>query len=79
MWKSKHEPFEGRSQAFLRRTNGFLITIHFSGNAKAASRTDRQLESITQAPLCSGQSGLAYGNNSSSSSLVLFSVRLFCA
>ena len=38
MWKSKHETFEGDGHKFsYDGTNGFLITIHFSGNAKAAS------------------------------------------
>jgi hypothetical protein len=38
MWKSKHEAFEGDGHKFsYDGTNGFLITIHFSGNAKAAS------------------------------------------
>jgi Protein of unknown function (DUF1326) len=36
MWKSKHEAFEGDGHKFsYDGTNGFLITIHFSGNAKA--------------------------------------------
>ncbi len=38
MWKSKHEAFEGAGHKFsYDGTNGFLITIHFSGNAKAAA------------------------------------------
>jgi len=38
MWKSKHEAFEGDGHKFsYDGTNGFLITIHFSGNAKTAS------------------------------------------
>jgi hypothetical protein len=38
MWKSKHEAFEGAGHKFAYEgTNGFLITIHFSGNAKPAS------------------------------------------
>ena len=38
MWKSKHEEFEGKDHKFsYDGTNGFLITIHFSGNAKAAA------------------------------------------
>jgi uncharacterized protein DUF1326 len=37
MWKSKHEEFEGKGHKFsYDGTNGFLITIHFSGKAKAA-------------------------------------------
>jgi hypothetical protein len=36
MWKSKHEGFEGKDHKFsYDGTNGFLITIHFSGKAKA--------------------------------------------
>jgi hypothetical protein len=36
MWKSKHEAFEGDGHKFsYDGTNGFLITIHYSGNAKA--------------------------------------------
>jgi hypothetical protein len=36
MWKSKHEEFEGKDHKFsYDGTNGFLITIHFSGKAKA--------------------------------------------
>ena len=39
MWKSKHEAFEGDGHKFsYDGTNGFLITIHFSGNAKAGSK-----------------------------------------
>ena len=35
MWKSKHEAFEGDGHKFsYDGTNGFLITIHFSGNVK---------------------------------------------
>lgn len=38
MWKSKHEYFEGQGQKIdYSGTNGFLITIHFSGQAKAAA------------------------------------------
>lgn len=38
MWKNKHEAFEGAGHKFAYEgTNGFLITIHFSGNAKTAS------------------------------------------
>jgi hypothetical protein len=38
MWKSKHEAFEGHGRNFsYDGTNGFLITIHFSGQAKAAA------------------------------------------
>ncbi len=38
MWKSKHEAFEGDGHKFsYEGTNGFLITIHFSGAAKAAA------------------------------------------
>jgi hypothetical protein len=38
MWKNKHEAFEGDGHKFsYDGTNGFLITIHFSGNAKASS------------------------------------------
>jgi len=41
MWKSKHEAFEGDGHKFsYDGTNGFLITIHFSGNAKPASAAD---------------------------------------
>jgi hypothetical protein len=37
MWKSKHEAFEGDGHKFsYDGTNGFLITIHYSGTAKAA-------------------------------------------
>jgi hypothetical protein len=37
MWKSKHEAFEGDGHKFAYDgTNGFLITIHYSGAAKAA-------------------------------------------
>jgi hypothetical protein len=35
MWKSRHEAYEGQGQKFdFSGTNGFLITIHFAGNAK---------------------------------------------
>jgi hypothetical protein len=35
MWKSKHEMYEGQGQKFdYSGTNGFLITIHFTGTAK---------------------------------------------
>jgi len=38
MWKTKHEAFEGQGHKFsYEGTNGFLITIHFSGQAKPAS------------------------------------------
>jgi hypothetical protein len=38
MWKSKHEAFEGHGHNFsYDGTNGFLITIHFSGQAKGAA------------------------------------------
>jgi hypothetical protein len=38
MWKSKHEAFEGDGHKFsYDGTNGFLITIHYSGMAKAAA------------------------------------------
>jgi hypothetical protein len=38
MWKSKREAFEGDGHKFsYDGTNGFLITIHYSGNAKPAS------------------------------------------
>ena len=38
MWKSEHEAFEGDGHKFAYDgTNGFLITIHFSGAAKSAS------------------------------------------
>jgi hypothetical protein len=38
MWKSKHEAFEGQGQKFsYSGTNGFLITIHFTGQAKTAT------------------------------------------
>jgi hypothetical protein len=34
MWKSKHETYEGHDQKFdYSGTNGFLITIHFTGTA----------------------------------------------
>lgn len=37
MWKSQHEAFEGDGHKFsYDGTNGFLITIHFSGVAKSA-------------------------------------------
>jgi hypothetical protein len=37
MWKSKHEAFEGDGHKFsYDGTNGFLVTVHFSGNAKPA-------------------------------------------
>jgi hypothetical protein len=36
MWKTKHEAFEGHGHNFsYDGTNGFLITIHFTGQAKA--------------------------------------------
>jgi len=35
MWKSRHEMYEGHEQKFdYTGTNGFLITIHFTGTAK---------------------------------------------
>ena len=35
MWKSKHEVYEGHDQKFdSSGTNGFLITIHYTGTAK---------------------------------------------
>jgi len=38
MWKSKHEAYDGHDHKFsYDGTNGFLITIHFSGKAKAAA------------------------------------------
>lgn len=38
MWKSKHEAFEGDGHKFsYDGTNGFLITIHYSGSAKAVA------------------------------------------
>jgi hypothetical protein len=38
MWKSKHEAFEGDGHKFsYDGTNGFLITIHYSGTAKGVS------------------------------------------
>ncbi len=38
MWKSKHEYYEGHNHKIdYSGTNGFLITIHFSGQAKAAA------------------------------------------
>lgn len=38
MWKSKHEAFDGKGHKFsYEGTNGFLITIHFSGMAKTAA------------------------------------------
>jgi hypothetical protein len=38
MWRNKHEAFEGHGHNFsYDGTNGFLITIHFSGQAKAAA------------------------------------------
>ena len=38
MWKSKHEAFEGDGHKFsYDGTNGFLITIHFTGSAQALS------------------------------------------
>jgi hypothetical protein len=37
MWKSKHEAFEGNGhKVAYDGTNGFLITIHFSGMATSA-------------------------------------------
>jgi len=41
MWKSKHEAFEGGGHKFsYDGTNGFLITIHYSGMAKPATAAD---------------------------------------
>jgi hypothetical protein len=41
MWKNKHEEFEGKSHKFsYDGTNGFLITIHFSGQAKPLSASN---------------------------------------
>ena len=38
MWKTKREYYEGQGQKFeYSGTNGFLITIHFTGQAKASS------------------------------------------
>ena len=38
MWKSKHEAYEGQGHKFAYDgTNGFLITIRFSGKTKSAS------------------------------------------
>ena len=38
MWKSKHEAFEGQGHKFsYDGTNGFLITIQFSGQSKQAA------------------------------------------
>lgn len=38
MWKNKHEAYEGHDQKFAYDgTNGFLITIHFSGKPKTAA------------------------------------------
>lgn len=38
MWKNKHEAFEGDGHKFsYDGTNGFLITIHFSGSAKVVA------------------------------------------
>jgi hypothetical protein len=38
MWKSKHEAFEGDGHKFsYDDTNGFLITIHYSGSAKSVA------------------------------------------
>lgn len=38
MWKTKHEAFEGDGHKFAYDgTNGFLITIHYSGMAKTAA------------------------------------------
>ena len=35
MWKTNHEVYEGQCQKFdYSGTNGFLITIHFTGTAK---------------------------------------------
>jgi len=35
MWKSKHEGYDGKGHKFsYEGTNGFLITIHFSGQAQ---------------------------------------------
>jgi len=41
MWKSKHEEFEGKDHKFsYNGTNGFLITIHFSGQAKTTAASN---------------------------------------
>ena len=41
MWKNKHEDFEGKGHKFsYDGTNGFLITIHFTGQAKATAAAD---------------------------------------
>jgi hypothetical protein len=38
MWKSEHEAFEGHGHNFsYDDTNGFLITIHFTGQAKSGA------------------------------------------
>jgi hypothetical protein len=38
MWKNKHEAFEGDGhKVSYDGKNGFVIAIHFSGNAKARS------------------------------------------
>jgi hypothetical protein len=38
MWKSHHEAYEGQGHKFsYDGTNGFLITIHFSGQAKSGA------------------------------------------
>jgi hypothetical protein len=38
MWKSKHEYYEGHGKKIdYSGTNGFLITITFSGQAKSAA------------------------------------------
>jgi hypothetical protein len=38
MWKTKREAFEGDGHKFdYEGTNGFLITIRFSGTAKSAA------------------------------------------
>jgi len=35
MWKNKQEAFEATATTFLATARNWLITIHFSGNAKA--------------------------------------------
>jgi len=40
MWKSQQESFDGKGHKFsYQGTNGFLITIHFSGQAQAKAAT----------------------------------------
>jgi hypothetical protein len=41
MWKSQREEFEGKEHKFsYEGTNGFLITIHFSGQAKSVAASN---------------------------------------